>query len=100
MPIRLLRNLLLTTEAICHHNGREPGIAHFRQERTLSTRNREVIFIFFESKRSCHAAATRFQHLVIESCLLQHSSFFFKSHDSFVMTVTLDNRPAAYTWRM
>src|SRR3954454_25111286 len=92
MPIRLLRNLLFTTEAIGDHDSCKPGLAHLGEQHTLTARNGYVIFVGFVAERAGHAAATGLQDLIFDRRPVHQRSFFLEPHYSLVMTMSLYDR--------
>ena len=67
LPIRHLCDLFPATEAVSNDDGGALGCADFRNKFAFADIDRDLIFVFFESERAGHTAASGFQDFAIHS---------------------------------
>ena len=85
-----LRNLLLAAEAIGDNQSLRIRFPYCRQKHALAAGHRDVIFLFFKSKRARHAATARLQHLAIKPKFLQRGDFVVGGEHGLLMAVPVN----------
>src|SRR5437899_2564623 len=84
-------NLLVTTESVSDNQRVWGGSSHGGQQDAFADLDRDIIFLRFKAKRSCHAAAPGIEDMKVEAGALQQFRFRIEFKDRFVVAMGVDD---------